>query len=344
MRGGTVGAVVGLSLVLVLSAAAAPVPMRLEYRRSAGVASICPDERDFRNLTAVVGDGRDHFREGAPTVLRVGFDRVGGRYRVTVAVVRADGSLRGEPEVYTRAECMSAALEAAGTAFALLGLDGDAPSQRARGAGPAEHPGSAASAWVPPPLPPERLQPVPVRGREMDVTIGLSAMVLMSAGLNAEVAPGFGVMADVRGEWLSLGLELRGMLPSRTVAAEPIPGLEPTTGPLVFETSQWTALLVPCVRWAYFVGCGVAQGGLLHVQTPVEQGTFAQIAFGPRLGVEVPFAGRFAVFAIGEALIYALGAQIRFDIAGDGVPPPNRRWSQSIASGFFGAGMSVKLE
>lgn len=178
----------------------------------------------------------------------------------------------------------------------------------------------------------------------MDVTIGLSGLVLMTAGLTANVGPAFGIMGDIRYDWFSLGLELRGVPPAVAYAAEPIPGKKQNLPRVEIDVSQWTALLVPCGRWKYLVGCAVAQAGLLYVQGPIDGGAHPNITFGPRLGFEVPFAERFAVFGFGEALFMAYGAQATFNLDAPGLPAPNVTWKQSIVSGFFGAGLSVKFQ
>ncbi len=180
----------------------------------------------------------------------------------------------------------------------------------------------------------------------MDLSVGLSTYVMMSAFLSADVAPAVGIGADVRGEFFGIGAELRFVLPSRTYAREPVPG---TTShrPAEFDISQFTALIVPCGRYKYFVGCGVAQFGWFIAQTVVHQDILPSYSFGPRVGFEVPFAERFAVFGFGEVLFAPSPSVIQFTLPVPNEPtttPNNTRWRQSVASAFLGAGLSVKFK
>lgn len=170
----------------------------------------------------------------------------------------------------------------------------------------------------------------------MDLTIGLRAYALMTAGLTANVGPGFGIGADVRGEMFSVGVEFRGVLPGITYGADPIDPSKPVA-PGYFDLSQWTGLVLPCLRYKYFVGCGVAQAGVFIANATAQQTVLLALAFGPRLGFEVPFAERFAVFGFGESL-FAAGQ------AGMDDPSGNVGWTQSIVSGFFAAGLSANFK
>jgi hypothetical protein len=179
----------------------------------------------------------------------------------------------------------------------------------------------------------------------MDLSVGLSTYVMMSAFLSADVAPAVGIGGDVRGEVLGIGAEFRFVLPSRTYARERIPGAT-FNYPQEFDLSQLSANLVPCARYKYFVGCGVAHIGALISQNVHGNGMLVSFGLGPRIGFEVPFAERFAVFGFGEVLFAPSPIQVQFTLPDPkypSEPPANSQWVQPIASGFFGAGVSVKF-
>ncbi len=100
----------------------------------------------------------------------------------------------------------------------------------------------------------------------MDLTVGLNTYVMMTSFLTANVGPAVGVAGEVRGEIFSINVEFRFVLPERVYAREPVPGT--TSGfPVEFDISQLSTLVVPCARYKYFVGCAVAQVGMLPAQT-----------------------------------------------------------------------------
>jgi hypothetical protein len=180
----------------------------------------------------------------------------------------------------------------------------------------------------------------------MDVKIAVSAYGMMSWLLTPNVAPAIGVSVEGRGEIFSVAGEIRSVLPSRVLVTEQVPG-KPVGYPMEMDVRQHTVLVVPCARWRYLVGCAVGQIGFFRLQTAVAGTSPLAVALGPRVGFEVPFAQRFAVFGFAEALFSPYRANISYVL-----PPPdapdapaaNVRWVQPVGSGFFGAGLSVKFE
>lgn len=312
---------------------------RLEYKR--GPAECLP-ELEFRREVAIAGDGVDRFDATGLDVMRVRFERTAKGYRGTIDFAEADGQKR-KSKVQEHANCEILG-RWVGTAAAFYFPPRPAPVDTAKPPDPVPSKGPAV--WVPPLLPSQRFepsspQPPPSSSfwdavRSMDLTIGLSAYALMTAGLTANVGPGFGIGADVRGEVFSIGVELRGVLPGITYAADPIDPSAPF-GLGDFDLSQLTGLVVPCGRYKYFVGCGVVQGGVFMFKSRIDQGILPVFSLGPRVGLEIPFAERFAVFGFGEALFAA--SQGTF-----GDPAINAKWTQSIVTGFFAAGLSVNFK
>jgi len=335
-------------------------PPRLEYSAPPG----CPDEATFKHEVAFVTDdntGKDPFDTNAPDVVRVTFTKIRGGYRGRVQYTPA----KGDPwsaEDTTGTLCLLI-FRAVATTASLRIQDPppkDSPAPEPTEPAPAEPtpapPDPIASkrpeAFTPPPIPQLQFNP-PTLPRQppspppppMDLTIVLSTTVLATAGFTADAGPAVQLGADIRGDWLSLGLELRGVLPGKVYARDV---WDPTkeSSERSFDVSQLTALLVPCVRFAtYFAGCGVVQGGTLILQTPAEMRLQGFVGFGPRFAIEVPFADRFAAFAFGEALFAPSLRAYVLDLPGpNGEPAPNVVWRRSVVSGFFGAGLSVKFQ
>ncbi len=179
----------------------------------------------------------------------------------------------------------------------------------------------------------------------MDLTITLSTAFVLTAGFTADVGPAVQLAGGLRYDWFSLDLELRGVFPGRVVASEQLDPNVPRT-PRPFDLSQMSAQLVPCARFAtYFAGCGVV-GAYMLVTQDRTQGTlfYPGWIIGPRFGVEVPFAQRFAVFGFAEALFAPLAARQEYADVVEQADSPGIAWDMSIVSGFFGAGVSVKFK
>jgi hypothetical protein len=178
----------------------------------------------------------------------------------------------------------------------------------------------------------------------MDPFFLIKAAPLLSAGFTANPALGVHVGAELRGEMVSVGIEIRYVLPGRVDATEPAdPILESSVHS--FDLSQISALLVPCLRFAtYFAGCLPALGGAAIAHPPVELGVVALFAIGPRLTADYPFTERFGIYGFGEALVTGTSAPFEFLEPGPGGKAPNVLWYPGPVSGYFGAGLWLKLE
>lgn len=319
---------------------------RLEYKR--GPAE-CLTEENFRREVAISLDGVDHLAADSPDVVQVRFERnAGGGFRVTIVYTNAQGE-QDAPTVLTYYNCEILGRHAgwAASRFVPPAPDPPPPEPCPTTPAPACPPcpacrgcGTSQPATPVPPVPPS---PKPWR---MDLTVGLSTYVMMTSFLTADVGPAVGLAGEVRGQVFGVTAELRFVVPGVTYAREPIPGAT-SSYPQEFDLSQLSALLVPCARYKFLVGCGVAQLGWLIIQSTYDLKTQASYSFGPRLGFEVPFSEeRFAVFGFGEVLFAPSPGSIQFtlpDPEKPGAPLANTRWKQSVASAFFGAGVSVKF-
>jgi len=360
-------------LVAVLSAAAparaqdaapstAPVPApvkpwgpRLEF---VGVPG-CVDETDFRNAIAAIFDGVDPFDPASPRVLRVTFAKGAGGYRVTLVYTPADGKA-WPPEPIGVAPCFAIIQAAARTASWRVG---DPPKDPPAAPPPPPPPEPPKPPPDPIPSPAPRVAPasfaeLPFKPPKpppppMDLTITLSTAFVLTAGFTSNVGPALQLGGGLRYDWFSLDLELRGVFPGTAWALEPVPVVDrlpmhesDPLDPQHFDLSQLSAQLVPCVRFAkYFAGCGVVGAYTLITQDATGTADFSGWTIGPRVGVEFPFAERFAVFGFGEALFAPLGAVQRYRQPSPGKnDAPNVKWELPIVSGFFGAGVLVKFQ
>lgn len=183
----------------------------------------------------------------------------------------------------------------------------------------------------------------------MDFSAVIHTVLMMTAGLTDNVGPAFQAGAEARLDntayGFSFGLEVRGVLPGKVVATEPFnTDLGEAPGPQAFDIGQVGVQAVPCLRFAkYFAGCGVVQAFWVLTSDEV----FAQIpggAAGPRVSVEIPFAWRLAFFGLAEALFPIVAAKRPFFAGSQGPLGPYVQWTQSPASGFFAAGLSLKID
>ena len=203
---------------------------RLEYHRGPGE---CLPEVEFRREVAIAGDGVDRFDADGEDVVRVRFERTAHGYRGTIEFITTSTEKR-PGKVIEHANCEVLGRWVGVAAYYYL-------PEREPEPVPAPQPSATNArevppAFVPPPLPPQRFehQSRPFFSfwellQRMDLTIGLSAYALMTAGLTANVGPGFGLGADVRGEVFSIGVEFRGVLPGITYAANPLDASKPST-------------------------------------------------------------------------------------------------------------------
>jgi len=159
----------------------------------------------------------------------------------------------------------------------------------------------------------------------------------MTMGFTADVGPGAYLGAEIRPfEAFSFELQLRGIFPARVVAADPIDPMEPYGTPKEPDFSSVTMLLMPCFRYSYFMGCGVAQFGFNVWQTPADIVLGPSIGAGPRIGVEIPFLERFAVRVWGDVIFQVPNTHRLDDV--------NLQWTQSPVVGMLGAGLAVHFK
>jgi len=334
---------------------------RLEYSTAPG----CPDEETFHHAVASYLEGADPFDPSSPHVLRVAFTKIRGGYRGALQKIPANGK-PWPPQETTGVTCSEVFRDVARVASMRVP---EPPKPAPPPPEPPPEPPPPSEPPKPPPdpvaLPVPRVAPAsiaPLRSTSpptpprppMDLTVTLNTALLLTAGFTADVGPAVQLGAGLRRDWFSIDLEVRGVFPAKTWAAEPLPLEDRLPGhesdplePHPFDLSQLSAQLVPCVRFAsYFAGCGVVGAYTLITQTQRRTGFLPGWTIGPRLGAEVPLGERFAVFGFAEALFAPLGAWVGFrdPSAPDKNDAPNVIWNMPIVSGFFGAGVSVKFQ
>lgn len=174
-----------------------------------------------------------------------------------------------------------------------------------------------------------------LRRKNMNLTYTLSTGLLMTANLTSNVGPGVWVGGDLRFEPVSLGLELRAVLPARF-----------EVGPYDTDLSYMVALLTPCGRYSVFFGCVVAGAGVeIDHDSNFDYGPATIVNpivhIGGRVGVEIPLGeSRFALRGWGEVLYST--PSTNFTYLSEDAPPVKA--SRPDVSAFFGLGLVVKLD
>lgn len=314
---------------------------RLEFQRG---PARCPDEQTFRREVAYWADGVDHLAADSLDVVRVRLEWTAAGYRGVVEYTDAAGKTTAETVVQDGDHCPMLVRW-----VALAVSERIPPPPRPP---PCPAPACPACPAPAPSRPCPRPPNPPKRWYHMS-SLGLYGMVILTGGLTADpgvgLSAGIGVRGDPRSNaWEpapSISLELRFTLPGQAYARDAIDPVRETS-PRSFELSEYAAMLVPCAQWDYFFACGVLQGAMYYAAQEGQERTLGTIAIGPRLGVRVPFAKRFAFFAFGEALFAPLRAGFPFSPdprvpVSEGNPDPNVIWRPSVVQGYGAAGFEV---
>jgi hypothetical protein len=311
---------------------------RLEYRQG---PTECLPEAEFRKEVAIAARSHlDHLDPTSPDVVRVWFERIPGGFRGFVEYTDATGE-KDPPDVKTSYNCEILGRWVAGSVSETIPR---APEPTCPPCPEVTCPACPACVTPRPPAPCPA-PPKPPPPWRMDLSVGVYTYAAMTAYFSANVGPAVAVGGDVRGEVFGMSAELRFAIPSVAYAREPVPGAIQNR-PVEFDLGRVSGLLVPCARYKYFVGCGVAELNAILMQSRVQFLMLASFAFGPRLGFEVPFAERFAAFGFAEVLLAPSPPYIDFilpDPNDPEDPPANSRWNQPVASAFFGAGVSMRF-
>ncbi len=214
-----------------------------------------------------------------------------------------------------------------------------APTATAPLGGTAPPGGTAAPAHAPVAAP-EPVCSLPLLGYCLAVDIyafAFSAGGALSLGYTADPGGGAWLNAEIRPiEEFSLGLEFRGLFPSRVVATGPADPSKPYSTPKEPDLSDATFMLVPCYRYSWLMGCAVGYFGAALAQTPLELIGWPVMGVGPRIGIDVPFAKRFFARVQGDVLFNLTNSSLQLTNV-------NLEWRQNVAVGYIGAGLGVTL-
>jgi hypothetical protein len=160
----------------------------------------------------------------------------------------------------------------------------------------------------------------------------------MTVGFSSDVSPGIMAGAELRPvEAFSVALEGRWLLPARAVARMPIDRLQKIVGTQEFQTSNISALLVPCLHYQFLMGCGVLQLGFTTNESPLLKTSAGTFGVGPRLGLEFLFAERFLAHVYGDAVFNPAQSYVTFK-------KENIQYTEPVVIGFLGASLGVTFK
>ncbi|AKV00016.1 hypothetical protein AKJ09_06679 [Labilithrix luteola] len=274
---------------------------RLVYVRGEGGES-CPDEAALKQDVAA-HLGYDPFRPFADNTLYADVRKESDRYVGSIKIVDQAGVERGARTLESRSEdcseltssmalSMSIAIDprsAFGPAPEAPALEAEPPAEEGA---PAPLPAPPAAVVVAEAPPKENVAP---RARASSwVVLGFGAYGSLGEGPAATA--GAKVSGEIAFARASLGVEVRGSLPSST-------DLE---GGGRLRTTLVGAAVVPCARVGWASACAVALLARMHAETTdVPRGAsenFVHVAVGARLGADVPLASDVALRLSAEAL------------------------------------------
>lgn len=278
---------------------------RLVYVRGEGGES-CPDESILAQEVAT-HLGYDPFRAFAENTLYADVRRESDRYVGNIKIVDAAGVERGARTLESRSDdcheltsSMALSMSIAIDPRSAFGPAPEPPSSEM--APPVETPAEEPMPAPPPPVvvaheaPPPPKETVPPRARPSTPRFVTALGAYGSLGEGPTATAGARLSGEVLFSRASVGLEVRGSLPSTT-------DLE-RGGSL--RTSLVGAAIVPCARMAWASACAVAFLGRMHAETTdVPRGAsenFVHVAVGARLGADVPLASDLALRISAEAL------------------------------------------
>ncbi|MFO0592893.1 MAG: hypothetical protein U0441_35445 [Polyangiaceae bacterium] len=310
----------------------------LDYRRGPGAAS-CPDEAALRERAADAFDFRDPFvspGKQASGHLRVEIERDGRIFAAKVLVVDEAGAVQAS-SIEEHADCDALVwLLGHRMALAIVRRPQDV-------AGPAEAPRAAPTEVVriPVPLPPppcdarceaervRRIAPPPESAASLSFTAGGT----MAAGFATDLAFGAWLGASVRGDLLSLGVELRGTFPARALIHSQT---------VASSVASASIAAVPCAHWSMLAGCLAVEVGPYFFVVPTHPVTVLNdllLSAGPRLAVEVPIGSGFSARAFADLRLhpYLPVFGVRVERQGG---TTFERWPTPVVSGLFGVGVS----
>jgi hypothetical protein len=154
---------------------------------------------------------------------------------------------------------------------------------------------------------------------------------VIAFGVAPATAVGFSLALGLRWPVVSLSVEGRGDLPAASDG-------------LGIRTSLLAATLAPCVHvLSYGAACGLLTVGtlrssLLEDTLATTHTSSAYVAAGVRLGLEVPFAGRWIARVSGDLVAAVVPTIVRVGL------PKVERWRSPTVAGGPGIGLLVNFD
>lgn len=315
-----------LFLLAAPARAADPPPhiaIRLAYDHGPGVDG-CPDERGFRyELMGAFGYDPTEPPQiadfEAPPLLRVVLSRQGAQLRAVASEVNAAGRVLWGGEYQDRIDCPTLARNIALVIRVGIGVD----------AGPTRPPAPSSPPPMLPPVVAAVAPSMPPPSPSPKVRLGVGSA--LAFGVAPAAAVGFSMQLGLRWPDVSLSFEGRADLPAESEDLE-------------IGTSMLSGTLLPCVHvWTYGAACGLLTLGALRSTwlegtSPTSHASNLYLGVGARLGLEVPFAGRWAVRVGGELVVAAVPTVV-------GVGLGNvERWRSAPVSGGPTLGLLVNFD
>lgn len=162
--------------------------------------------------------------------------------------------------------------------------------------------------------------------------VNVAAGGFVTAGLTSEPGPGIWAGVALQTEWLSVGLEMRGVFPAVTVTYEP--------GRQSYATAI-SGAVVPCLRLRVVSACVFAEVGsflfTIPGRSPANLDTL--VAVGPRAAVDAPLPDGLSLRVFADLAFHPYLPV--FDVRTTSAPDaPVATWTMPVISGLLGAGLT----
>lgn len=180
----------------------------------------------------------------------------------------------------------------------------------------------------PAPTPPKDLPPDPKPAKPLPERVrwmaGLGAAAAMRTS-PASAALDLMVGGEMRWRWFSLGAEVRYSPPAMAAALDLAPDPHGEVRGAGVTASRLVGGIAPCGHAGVFLGCAVVQvgalfGGAVGVTKPIPV-TIPTVAGGGRIGLDVPFGGRFLLRPTMDLLATGFPTVLRIDLRSQWVKP-----------------------
>jgi hypothetical protein len=267
--------------------AQSPKKVLFDYQRVEG-GTACPDASALQ-VGVAARLGYDPFSDKAAERLKVTIRPSTNGLEARIELQDLDGKLKAERRLVSRQrDCK----ELASSVELAISIAID-PSASSTHSAPSADPAPPATA-SPPPQP---AAPSPVLAEEPSRPLqgDITAMLVAGFRYAPSTSLGLSLGAALRGEFLSLGIEVHADVPSsKSLQVGSV------------SSSLYTASLVPCLRSTYLGFCALATAGVLHASgqglVDSREVNFLYLAVGARVALTYPLGPRWSLGLFGDAL------------------------------------------